>query len=198
MAEKAWLREHAIKTAVGTILALALGAVVAALSPLVREWLLIALRGIGNAFHWLGQPVTVARWHYWLLAVVAIFVGIFMFVAVFAVLTGRRGPAATAYLAYQEDSFFGLTWRWGYDLAGQLNRESFTPYCPVCDRVIPMRSDSYDPFTRFACDACGEQVKLDGDIARNISRVIREIDLKVRKGTWIDKGKAAGKENGTN
>lgn len=87
------------------------------------------------------------------------------------------------HIAYQQDSFFGLMWRWRWASNGTIDPFSLTPFCPLCDRVIPVSLDGYGP-TRFNCDVCRGERVLDGNLPHSLNRVLRKIDLKIHKGTW--------------
>jgi hypothetical protein len=65
MSEKGWAREHAVKTIIGTLITLAIGGIVTSVSPSAQAWVIEASHSVDMAFHWLGQPVIVVRWHFW-------------------------------------------------------------------------------------------------------------------------------------
>ena len=183
MAKKGWLREHALKTAVGVIVTAIVGALIAFTVIHFPGWVSAVWHGIKKLFHWLVEPVSAARWLYWLLVGIAGIVAIKFLRRVF-----RKSDSAPVrrFTSYTRDSFFGITWRWQWTFGGQIDSETLAAFCSMCDRRLPMMHSTYDPTTIFHCDACRDDTPLQGNLAQNLNRVLREIELKVRKGTWPD------------
>jgi hypothetical protein len=130
--------------------------------------------------------VPVVRWHFWGLVLIIAVVAIGVIVLFVADLMSPEPSKTPDQFAYHEDRFFGVTWRWRWSPDGSIDAGSVTAYCPVCDRVIPVAFEGYGP-TRLRCEPCGGEIVMEGNTVHSLNRVIREIDLKVRKGTWTEK-----------
>lgn len=131
-----------------------------------------------GAWPWLNRPVDVPRWWYWtLLAVLAVAGGRLC-------VSGALRFAEPKHLRYTADVFLGLRWRWAWsEMRGVA---ALTPHCPACDRVIvpATAAGTGRPVTTFACAPCGVSVARPGPAGETEYRVVREIDQKVRLGTW--------------
>jgi hypothetical protein len=183
MAEKGWLREHAVKTAVGVVVTAIVGAIITFTVYHFHGWILVVWHGIKKLFHWLGEPVNLARWFYWLLVGIAGIVTIKFLRRIFS----KSGSVPVRYFtSYTQDNFFGLTWRWQWTSGGLIDAGTLTAFCSMCDRRLPMIRYPYATTTTFHCDACGDDTELQGNLGHTLNRVLREIDLKARKGTWPD------------
>jgi hypothetical protein len=134
--------------------------------------------GVGSAFAWLGDPVSVPRWLYGLLLGVA---GGVAAVLVAAVIVGTRRPEHAAYV---EDVFFGFVWRWKWNVRGQV--EDLQWYCANCDRIGVYDYDRFEQVATFFCSQCRQPVRRPGTRNEMLNAVLREINLKVRNGQWKD------------
>jgi hypothetical protein len=99
---------------------------------------------------------------------------------------------------YNEDNFFGLTWRWRYLDDGRI--WDIHTFCPHCDfQVFPQNATAWDAIDRirFQCDSCHRDL---GDIQEAFESVEnktkRFIQQKIRNGTWIGSVAEAVPENG--
>jgi len=136
--ERHWLWEHVTKTVVAALMLSALVWILSAAGP----WML----GIfGTLFNWLGEPVSVSRWHYWLLALISLSVILLVGLA----WSGQQKPEIP-HRTYRQDSFFGILWRWEWTAAGHLRESTITPFCAQCDRIIPCAV--HFSTTHFRCE----------------------------------------------
>jgi hypothetical protein len=95
---------------------------------------------------------------------------------------------ARTWREYREDTFYGLRWRWNYFSGGAPHDP--VPYCLTCDfEINPGFASAYSAVDRweFKCENCG---KVGATIYEPLSefegRVKRQIELKVRNGSWKD------------
>jgi len=140
-------------------------------------------RAIVIAVEYLLEPVAVSRWLYWSLVIITVLVtGRAVYIA-----TRRFWKVASdpSFFDYLQDSFFGVTWRWRYSPNGRISEES--PYCPSCDRALIAdgRGDGFGNFqTKMVCQQCGVVSVRDCSPNELKDAVHREIDLKVRNGSF--------------
>jgi hypothetical protein len=155
MPEKGWVREHAVKTVIGTLIVLSL----TALFPSVHEVLSSVPSYLSTFFAWLGAPVQSPRWWYWTLIVIASAVAVGI-IAVIAALI--RSSGLPRHHAYTSDTFFGVVWRWQWPAGRFVDSEDLTPYCPECDRLMPFQVDNWHMghhTTYLTCEVSGAQIR---------------------------------------
>ena len=179
MADKKWVRNHALKTAVGVLVTAGVTALLAWLVPPVKRLLGSTLDLIIDLLQWFGQPVEVARWHYWLLALVCVGVAIVLLRAILA----RMRSSIPTYTSYTIDTFFEIVWRWNYPPFGGVGEPQ--PYCPQCDRAMIYYYASYSPTCGVVCEHCKLKREFDGSPEDLTQRVRREIDVNLRNNRWI-------------
>jgi hypothetical protein len=135
---------------------------------------------VKEAWHWLGQTTSVANWLLIILLIVTV-------LSVTLTVLRRLGRLLMTqeYAAYTEDRFFDLVWRWSWDARG--NVAALWCYCPNCDRIVTFATDNSiyrETTTTFMCEYCNQPHRHAGMKQALLDRVIREIDLRVRNGTW--------------
>lgn len=89
------------------------------------------------------------------------------------------------FYAYNQDEFFNAVWRWSYSGSGL--PEDAASFCPNCDMQLVYHEDhgGYRAAgltnTILFCERCNERITdLEGDYDHLESRVLREIERKVR------------------
>ena len=67
-------------------------------------------------------------------------------------------------MAYREDKFLDIRWRWDY-VGARLRESSLTPYCPVCFVALTASQLGHvEPTTYFICEECGFRREVRGSI----------------------------------
>lgn len=94
---------------------------------------------------------------------------------------------------YTEDLFYGLRWRWKYYSDGSIS--TVIPFCIQCDfQIEPSFASNFRTIDRweFRCENCGHMGKqIDESIDSFENRVQRQIQLKLRSGTWQEASNCA-------
>lgn len=87
--------------------------------------------------------------------------------------------------SYTSDVFENLRWRWGYDFGN--NIEDLKPYCMKDDTLVIYKYlDIHESNTMFTCETCGSKYgPHQGDINYIKSRIIRQIDRKIRNNQYL-------------
>lgn len=129
---------------------------------------------------WLLEPVEVARLWLGLLILFVVLVVGFVVLVVLAKRIDRSAQMPPAWIAYQEDEFFGLLWRWWWEDQRIAEMRS---YCPVCKRFLRYAEDGLRNHLIFTCP-CGNTVRNDGPMDDLKTRVRIEIGHKIEHGTW--------------
>jgi hypothetical protein len=174
-------REHVFRDVLGALVA---AAILGGLGSLA--W---ALDWFGKAWEWFGEAVQLPRWWYGFLLL--FLVAHLVLWAAILLHAMRKRPE---YVAYREDHFFGMRWRWDWDWAGRIIH--LTMWCPRCDRqaVYDVAKDvEFRPLAILFCQECQAPHEMSGTLDQVRGRVEREIDLKVRKGTWKSMVRTPGK-----
>ena len=151
------------------------GLIVAGVAGLVGVYWADVVAGVKAAFTWLGEPVSISRWWYGLLLIVAGGLVLLIGAAIFA----NRQPE---YGEYVEDEFFGFVWRWKWNAHGQVLDLQW--FCPICDRIGVYDHNRFDQITTFFCSECRRPQERPGSRDQMLNAVMREINLKVRNGQW--------------
>jgi hypothetical protein len=163
-------REHVFRDVMGALLAAAiLGAAGYA------TW---ALGWLGKVWEWLVEPVTVSRGWWYVLHGVVVF-------AVLGFVVGWVRRARFEHAEYREDDFFGMRWRWAWDWTGGVTSLYF--WCPRCDRRAVYdisKDDMFRPQVTVFCQECQVPHTRPGTLDQLLGCVQREIELKVRNGSW--------------
>jgi hypothetical protein len=171
-----WIRKHLFLTILIPILCSLVASELFAwkFHPLSWTW-----RHVGAFVTWVGRPVTVTRWHYWVLVFVS---SASAGTLILLIISMMVRPAIKPNVRFKEGRFLGLTWRWEWDARGRFEPESMRPYCPICDRLLETH-DVRGDYTDFNCN-CGFHERFSGSYEDTANSAIREIDLHLRKGTW--------------
>lgn len=96
--------------------------------------------------------------------------------------------------SYRSDIILGLRWRWDY--AGDRVNE-VVPFCPHCDfQLFPRNNGPQYGFEShrfyFECENCGGELpKFDESYRQLEGRVIRTVQLNLRKGIWSEGAQTA-------
>jgi hypothetical protein len=102
-------------------------------------------------------------------------VGTLIVVALRALL-GATAPPPPPWLAYIEDNFLGIVWRWSYD-GTHIARWSLRPYCPRCSTGLRAEQHGYmDMTTTFICDECRFVQEVQGNGDAVLDRICRLIE----------------------
>jgi hypothetical protein len=84
---------------------------------------------------------------------------------------------------YQQDIFGGILWRWGYTWRGK--PKDIHGFCLKDDMELACTNDDVtDGGDKFVCEKCHDRFSghvTDTDFVR------RQIDLKIRNGTWAER-----------
>ena len=177
--------KHPIRN--GVIIAVTSAAVLYATTfiPGLYHWLLHVLAAVGR---FLGKPVIIARWIFFLVCLFCIPTLYRIFWPLF-----RRSPRGPNFTEYQTDRFFGLIWRWDYSFHS--SPQNLWCFCPHCDTQLIYSEDRYPDHVWFTCDHCKLQLhEVSGSKNYALSQVYRQIDRKLRNGEW----KTAGTDSALN
>ena len=165
-----------VTVAGGLILALILYPLGYALPILKWIWGIIA-----SCLAYLRSPSSMPRW---LVAILAIGC-IPTFFRVFK----RFLPTPVNPLAYTQDTFFGLVWRWSYPLSP--TSDQTWCFCPKCDTRLVYNEDhlALTGSFQFFCETCNQGVaEIPGnDVGVILNRVIRQIERNVRTDIWKER-----------
>jgi len=89
---------------------------------------------------------------------------------------------------YTQDSFFGVTWRWGYNNGLDSHLRPWC-FCPNCETRL-VYSENYfgnEKYTVLRCEYCNKDVLKElGSKEYLINKVIRQIERKVNTGEWVN------------
>jgi hypothetical protein len=130
---------------------------------------------------WLREDVTITRWCYWFLF------GFFVVCVLLFAWSRIRRLSAPGYFRYRQDTVFGTPWRWNWSARGDIT--DLWCCCPICDRIM-LYSTDYDKRdhmikTTVRCEYHDQPFARAGEKDDLLNAVKREIDLKVRNGTWV-------------
>jgi hypothetical protein len=107
-------------------------------------------------------------------------VGTLMVVALRALLSATT-PPPPSWLAYREDNFLGIVWRWSYD-GTHIASWSLRPYCPQCSTGLRGEQHGYkDMTTVFTCDECQFTQDIRGNGEQVLERICRLIEREANR-----------------
>jgi len=181
MAEQGWIRKHILKTAIGTIVVLALTAIWQ--RALTLAFLKLIWHGIVASIRWLNAPVTTHRYLWWLGVIVEASILVW-FIA--SIVSAFRKPTLRVQITwknYRRDELLGYLWRWGWTFDNHIDTDSLCPHCLTCDRMIPVDPHNYGPCIHTEC-GCGANYYDQQSRGELFSKVVTEIDLRLRNGGW--------------
>lgn len=133
--------------------------------------------GIISFWKYFKSPLVIPMWLFWLLILGSI-------ATIFRIL---KSFLTTGYSAkYRRDEFFELVWRWSYPLRPAGDR--IWCFCPKCETRLIYRARMLDGVNliNFFCETCNKEYpqRFSGEIDEVLSKVIRQIDRKIRTGDW--------------
>jgi hypothetical protein len=170
---------------------IATGIVAAVGGIVIGEWWSESLAVLLAVWKFLGAATPMANWLLGILilsALAAVGLGIVLIYAL--LLSTREAAAGPSFRDYNEDRFhfLDLRWRWSYSSDGY--PIEIASFCPTCDlQIMPRPSSAYaaaDGVT-FHCDNCGGYDRtLAMSLDEIVSMVIRQIQRKLRNGSWKD------------
>jgi hypothetical protein len=124
----------------------------------------------------------------WLLSFLLIIIALAFYIIGRNVL---RSLIIPPFLAYREDVFLGIRWRWGYEGNQLTEPQAFCPNCQtrlITDYAEPPRGlgpANYGLHTQFICEHCNWRSNaLAGTLSDIRNRIMREIERKVHVGEW--------------
>lgn len=142
----------------------------------LNKWHEDIIGGIAMAWNWTFATIETTRFTWWFFCLWFLF-SWYMILHLAWCARRRREP----YCDYTHDNFFGVHWKWGWE---KNLPKSIHPYCPGCDRVMYWQDQPEERTVIFYCNECPLELPRQGSFRFNVVGVAREIELKVRKGTW--------------
>lgn len=143
--------------------------------PGLYRWFVNLLLWSGRFF---AEPVTIGRWLFTFACLLAA-VTVIRFVRPLF----RRGKRERGVSDYRTDRFFGLVWRWTYGFGGQ--PQGIWCFCPDCDTQLVYTQDRFPDRIWLTCEYCNRRLyEADGTRDYVVSQVYRQIDRKIRNGSW--------------
>lgn len=128
-----------------------------------------------SAWWWLVHPVPVP------LVVLVVMVGLLVVGAVGLLRKLKEAPPPP-WLAYWQDTFLEIVWRWRYTDSHQLVDSSITPFCPQCGTRLRGEEHGYkDRTTSFICDECQFRKDIPGNGPQVVARVARLIEREAER-----------------
>lgn len=175
------------KVIAGGITALVVG-IVGTMTPLASE----GMAGLVAAWHFLGRATPTPNWLLAILILIALIAVCVVGLALIReLLSAGTQTAAPSFTDYNMDVFSGILWRWRYYDSRPID---LAPFCPHCDfQIAPQMDMAFSGMDRlfFRCDQCGRcNQTLDMSHQETESWIIRQIQQRLRNGTWRDRIRA--------
>lgn len=157
---------------------LAIGGAVWAFAPNAWKWFTDL---VSSVWAHLTSSASVPTWWLYLLYAAGVAVLVQIGARIHVAVSNNEPTVAE----YQEDTFFGVVWRWSNAHGGAASAWAF---CPKCDTVLVYaehRNNAGQWFTILTCETCNEpKLTETGDKDDLVARVHRQIDRKMRTGEW--------------
>lgn len=178
-----WHRHPVLTNAAGGVIAAGVVAVLAQTKGWIdlAAWWQAVTNVAVNAWHWVPASTSAPNWLLVIMGVATL--GWLAVLIMLAISNREEAEQAYSVLAYDNDVFFNMRWRWQWRDGGRLH--NIVPFCLKCDMQIDpcLRGGGYRfvaPLI-FPCRLCGEVQYEVGAGDTNLDDVQREVTLLIQR-----------------